>query len=147
MGGRTAILLRVGNSNGKPNNWGELYFATNGVVPATVQDVALCVETYDAAADQVIAADYSGTNTAGPLQRAYNAAPQAYLTAGIKKWWTLAFTFTGINFQKGASGAGRENAQADFRVQVGPPMNGAVYFDRAWLVTQGVPAAKAATKL
>ena len=107
-----------------------------------MRNVALCIETYDAAAGQVIAADYSGTNTAGPLQGAYDAAPQAYLTAATKKWWTLAFIFTGINFQKGASGAGKENAQADFRVQVGPPMNGNVYFDRAWLVTQGVPAGK-----
>lgn len=139
IGGRAAIQVVAGHSNGKTDSWGELYFTSNGAVPAGTQNVELCLETYDASAGDVLATDFSGTNTKGPQSGAYDAAPQAYLTAGTDKWLTVSFQFSGINFEAGATGAGAENGQADFRVQIGPPLTGQVYFDRAWLVTTKVP--------
>ncbi len=139
VGGRSAIQILPGRSNGKATSWGELYFATNGAVPAGTRDVELCIETYDASAGDVLAADFSGTNTAAPQRGAYDAAPEAYLTTGSDRWLTISFPFNGINFAAGDAGAGLENAQADFRVQVGPPLTGQVVFDRAWLVTTKVP--------
>ncbi len=140
IGGRLAIQVMPGHSNGKPNNWGELYFTTNGAVPAATHNVELCIETYDASAGDVLAANFSGTNPKGAQGGAYDAAPQAYVTAGTDRWLTVSFQFDGINFASGDTGAGAENAQADFRVQVGPPLTGDVYFDRAWLITTGVPS-------
>ena len=134
----TVIQPVAGIPTGPP--YGELYFWTGGAVPASVQNVEVCLEVYDAIAGQQISAQFSGTNTAAPVGGAYAAAPQAYITSGTKQWYTLSFNFSGIAFQAGASGSGKENASADFRINLQPPFNsGAVYFKRIWLVTQNVP--------
>ena len=128
------------SSTGTPLTYGELYFSTNGAIPASVKNVEICVEVYDAAASEGISAQFSGTNPAGPVNGAYDAAPEAYVTSGTKQWYTLSFNFSGIAFQAGGAGIGLENGSADFRINIGPPIQqGAVYFKRIWLVTQNVP--------
>lgn len=62
------------------------------------------------------------------------------MTAGSKKWLTIAFSLMAINFQNGAPGLGGENYGTDFRVSFDSPLQAGVYFDRAWLVTKNVPA-------
>lgn len=137
----TVVEPVVGSSStGTPLTYAELYFSANGAVPASVKNVEVCTEIYDATAGQVLSADFSGTNTAGPQQGAYDASPEAYVTSGTKKWYTISFNFSGIAFQSGGSGIGKENGGADFRIDIQPPVQqGAVYFKRMWLVTQNVP--------
>ena len=130
-----------GNGANGPFDYGELYFSANGAVPASVTNVELCAEVYDAASGDVLTAEFSGTNPAGAVAGAYDAAPQAYSTSGTKKWYTISFNFSGIAFQAGGAGIGKENGSADFRINLGPPIvQGAVYFKRVWLVTQNVPS-------
>ena len=128
------------SSTGTPLTYGELYFSTNGAIPASVKNVEMCVEVYDAASGAGISAQFSGTNTAGPVNGAYDAAPEAYVSSGSKQWYTLSFNFSGIAFQAGGAGIGLENGSADFRISIAPPIQqGAVYFKRIWFVTQNVP--------
>ena len=125
------------SSSGSPLTYEELYFSTNGAIPASVKNVEVCVEMYDAAAGQDISAEFSGNNPAGALSGAYDAAPEAYTTSGTKKWYTLSFNFSGISFQNGASGIGKENGSADFRINLASTTVPA-YFKRIWIVTQNV---------
>ena len=127
------------STSGQPFTYGELYFSANGAVPAGTQNVMLCAEVYDAQAGNGISAQFSGNNPAGPVSGAYDAAPQAYLSSGSKKFYTLSFNFSGITFAKGGAGIGKENGSADFRINIDPITQGALDFKRVWLVTTGVP--------
>ncbi len=138
--GKTVVEPLAGKGTNGAFTYSQLYFSANGGVPASVKNAELCLEAYDAKAGQVISADFSGTNPAGPVGGAYDAAPEAYVTSGTDKWYTLSFNLSGIAFQSGGSGIAKENGSADFRVGLQPPLQqGAVYFERAWLVTNGVP--------
>ena len=139
--GRQAVQPQPGTAaDGSNFTYEEIYFATNGAVDPAVQNVEVCLELYDGAKGQGIHLDYSGNNADGPVGGKYDAAPEIYVTAGSKKWLTIAFSLTAINFQSGAPGLGGENYGTDFRVSFGSPLQTGIYFDRAWLVAKSVPA-------
>jgi hypothetical protein len=141
------------NGSGQALTYGELYFSAGGAVTAGTKNVMLCAEVYDGRSGVQLSAQFSGTNTAGPVSGAYDSAPQSYLTAGTGKFYTLSFDFSGIAFAKGGAGVGKENGGADFRITMVPLTSAGLDFKRVWLVTQGVPteasaaAAPAATPL
>lgn len=140
VGGSKAIQVIPGTgSNGSYFNYLELYFTAAGAVPAGVAKVLLCLSFYDSPAGIPLAAQYSGTSSVGPVNGAYDAAPEVYVTSGAKQWEVASFTFTGINF------SGKENGGADFRVTSYQAHKSPTPFwvNRAWLVTKGVPAKKA----
>ena len=140
VGGRQAIEPQPGSGAQGDFNYEELYFATGGAVDPSVKNALLCVEVYDGAKGQEINSDYSGNNADGPVNGAYDSAPEVYMTSGSKKWQVISFSFTDINFQSGAAGAGKENGGADFRITLGNPLQQGIAFDKAWLVTKNVPA-------
>lgn len=132
-----------------PTDNGYVYLSTNGGIPAGTKNVMLCVEYFDAARTTSAATgdwltvQYSGTNTQGPLNGAYDNSSESYALTGSGHWLTASFTLTAINFAKGEPGAGKENGGADLRVYYNSP----TYFDRFWLVTSAVPATQALSTL
>lgn len=140
-GGRQAIQVIPGqSSSGSPFTYTELYFTSAGVVPPSTANVMLCLQYLDGPAGADIGLQYSGTNTSGPVNGAYDAAPEVYATKGTNKWLVGSFTMTAIHFASGGAGAGAENYGADFRVTGGNATP--FWVDAAWLVISHVPAAQ-----
>ncbi len=137
QGGKKAIQVMPGqSSSGTPYSYSEIYFTSGGAVPGSTANVMLCLQYYDGTAGAQIALQYSGTNTAGPVNGAYDAAPELYVTKGTNKWLVGSFSMTAINFGSGDSGVGAENGQSDFRVtgENATPF----WVDAAWLVVANV---------
>ena len=140
IGGRAAVQVAPGqDSSGTSYTYEELYFTSGGVLPASAKNVLLCLEYYDSPSGVDLEAQYSGNDAVGPINGAYNGAPEAYLTGGSTKWLVASFTFSNVNFLGGASGSGLENGGADFRVT--SSQTAAWATDKAWLVISGVTAA------
>lgn len=123
-----------------PTDAGFVYISSNGGLPKGTTTAMLCVEYYDAArttsakTGDWLAVQYSGLNPKGPVNGAYDSAPELYALTGTHKWLTASFTLSDINFAPGDKGVAAENSGADLRVQYNTP----TYFDRFWFVATGV---------